>query len=75
MMPENTRAMDTNSIPRLVSAARREFLNRQGYSPIQVETMEKNGTPEDEWSGPQMQGDIVKCCVSETGASVVEMID
>jgi hypothetical protein len=39
----------------VVSAARREFLNRQRHSPIQVEAMEKNGTPEDEWSGPKMQ--------------------
>jgi hypothetical protein len=55
MMPENTDVIDTNSIPRLVSAARREFLMRRSYSPLQVEGMEKNGTPDDEWSAPQMQ--------------------
>jgi hypothetical protein len=57
MMPENTDNIAANTIPRLVSAARREFLNRQSYSPVQVEAMEEIGTPlsKDEWSGPQMQ--------------------
>ena len=49
--------MDTNSIPRLVSAARREFLIRQSRTPENVKWMEENGTPvsKDEWSGKQMQ--------------------
>jgi hypothetical protein len=57
MMPENTDDIDTSTIPRLVSAARREFLIRQGRTPENVKWMEEDGTPvsKDEWSGPQMQ--------------------
>lgn len=58
MMPENTDAIDTNSIPRLISAARREFLIRQSRTPENVKWLEEDGTPvsKDEWSGKQMQG-------------------
>jgi hypothetical protein len=57
MMQENTKSMDTNSIPRLISAARREFLIRQSRTPENVKWMEEDGNPvsKDEWSGPQIQ--------------------